>query len=377
MLDVSYQIVRSDRRKRVSLEIDSDGRLTVHAPLFTPESEIAEIVRKERFRIAAARMRMAVKKAGAVKENGVRAEESETDSGQETAYRIVRSARRKHAQLSVDSDGKLTVNAPFSMPESKIAEFVKRERDWIKAARERAAARRKEAAAKSSESQTDSAQNVPYRIERSARRIHAALVMDSGGQLIVRVPMSMPDSKIAELVKEKQAWINAAQKRAEPYARKYQRVTAEAGSRMLYLGRLYTISRPDAETVQISGDTMIVPKFYGIADFIIWLRRQAVRVLSERVIIYENKMKVRPASVKLSDARSRWGVCSSRNNIRFVWRLVMCPLEVIDYVVVHELSHINHKNHGKKFWASVASVLPDYKRRRQWLKDNRRLMDII
>lgn len=281
--------------------------------------------------------------------------------------------------LVMGSDGQLTVQAPYLTPDSEIAELIQRKRAWIEAAGERIAAKIKEreAAEKAPEPQTCQSSEITYRIVRSGRRRRAALEMGSDGQLIVRAPMSFSESRIADFVKREQAWIRAAQKRAEASSRKYQRVTAEAGSGVMYLGRRYTVSRPVAEAVQISGETMIVPKHYGIADFILWLKRQAAGVLSERVIVYENKLKVRPASVKLSDARSRWGVCSSRNNIRFVWKLVMCPLEIIDYVVVHELSHIIHKNHSREFWSCVAGVLPDYKRRRQWLKDNRRLMDII
>ena len=69
--------------------------------------------------------------------------------------------------------------------------------------------------------------------------------------------------------------------------------------------------------------------------------------------------------------------CSFCNNINFAWRLIMCPQEVIDYIVVHELCHIKNKSHNRAFWESVADVMPDYKKQEKWLKTNRRLMRIL
>ena len=82
-------------------------------------------------------------------------------------------------------------------------------------------------------------------------------------------------------------------------------------------------------------------------------------------------------TVKLSEAKARWGSCSTKNNLNFSWRLVMCPLSVIDYVAVHELSHITYKNHSPAFWARVKTVLPTYEDDQEWLKANRKLMEII
>ncbi|MBU0727650.1 M48 family metallopeptidase, partial [Patescibacteria group bacterium] len=71
---------------------------------------------------------------------------------------------------------------------------------------------------------------------------------------------------------------------------------------------------------------------------------------------------------------SRWGSCSDRKNLNFNWKLIMAPIEIIDYVVVHEMCHLKQMNHSSKFWNLVAEKMPDYKELRKWLKDNRYLL---
>ena len=75
-------------------------------------------------------------------------------------------------------------------------------------------------------------------------------------------------------------------------------------------------------------------------------------------------------SITVRDQKSRWGSCSSRGTLSFNYRLIFAPPAVLDYVVVHELCHLTHMNHSKDFWRKVASVMPEYKVHRQWLKDH-------
>ena len=75
------------------------------------------------------------------------------------------------------------------------------------------------------------------------------------------------------------------------------------------------------------------------------------------------------ARIRITGARTRWGSCAGER-LNFTYRLAMAPLEVIDYVIVHELVHIEVKNHSKTFWKRVEKIMPGYKRRRRWLKEN-------
>ncbi|MCK5254807.1 MAG: M48 family metallopeptidase, partial [Deltaproteobacteria bacterium] len=92
--------------------------------------------------------------------------------------------------------------------------------------------------------------------------------------------------------------------------------------------------------------------------------------------VYVNEIGKRPRIVKVKEQKRRWGSCTAKGNLYFNWRCVMAPSAVIDYIVVHEMSHLAIPNHSKRFWQKVGSVLPDYKKRRKWLKDNGLRLDI-
>jgi predicted metal-dependent hydrolase len=98
------------------------------------------------------------------------------------------------------------------------------------------------------------------------------------------------------------------------------------------------------------------------------LRRTAADLIPPRVAHYAAVMGLHPTGVKITGAEKRYGSCSGKNSLCFSYRLLLCPDAAIDYVVVHELAHIRHKNHGREFYALIASVLPDYKQRRKLLK---------
>ena len=98
------------------------------------------------------------------------------------------------------------------------------------------------------------------------------------------------------------------------------------------------------------------------------LIERAKRDLPPKVAHYAAQMGVEPAGISITSARTRFGSCSGKNRLSFTWRLMEYPDESIDSVVVHELAHIVHKNHGREFYALVESVLPDYKQRKKLLE---------
>ncbi|MFA5103736.1 MAG: M48 family metallopeptidase [Candidatus Margulisiibacteriota bacterium] len=98
-------------------------------------------------------------------------------------------------------------------------------------------------------------------------------------------------------------------------------------------------------------------------------KEEAARLIKDRLDLYSSKMGVKYDSFKISGARKRWGVCCRRADIRINWRLAKAQEKILDYVIVHELSHIKEKNHSKRFWALVAQILPDHKAHRKWLRE--------
>lgn len=214
-----------------------------------------------------------------------------------------------------------------------------------------------------------------YTLIRTNRR-SIALILDCNGDLTVRSPRHMSKREIDAFVLSKQDWI--FKKQQEILSREaYLPITAEDGSTMLYLGNSYKITKTNTGTVMLDGTQLLIPYSFITDDLIAWYKREALPIFRERVDYYANLMGVSYSALKLSGAKTRWGSCSAKDSLNLSWRLILCPPSVIDYVVVHELSHITHKDHSTLFWARVASILPDYKKERNWLKDNGKIMEII
>ncbi len=103
---------------------------------------------------------------------------------------------------------------------------------------------------------------------------------------------------------------------------------------------------------------------------------EAQKEIQSRCMWFSMKTGHVPASIRITDARQRWGSCTHKGGLNFSWRLIQAPPEIVDYVVVHELVHISQPDHSRKFWNKVKEILPDYERRRKWLRENERLLKI-
>ena len=145
-----------------------------------------------------------------------------------------------------------------------------------------------------------------------------------------------------------------------------------------YLGKPYPITihsmqpsltlHRDGFHIPDGGDVMIKRQLAA------WYREQALDIIMDRVTIYATKMKVSYQKITLKYMKTRWGSCSHQGNLNFNWTLIMAPLEVIDYVVVHELAHRIQFNHSPAFWALVNTHIPTYKTHIRWLKQHHRLL---
>jgi predicted metal-dependent hydrolase len=205
---------------------------------------------------------------------------------------------------------------------------------------------------------------------RSKRRT-IALIVENDGSVTVRAPMRMPESSIREFVEKHVNWVE--KKKAEMLAavpllsKQYL-----PGETFLYLGQVY-----DLEITTDQKNKLILGDRFSLAEaehenaellFQTWYRQQAKQLIVERVKYFADIYELHYEKVTITSARTRWGSCSPKNTISFSWRLILTPMDVVDYVVVHELAHTVHHNHSKRFWALVEKILPDYKERRKWLR---------
>lgn len=218
--------------------------------------------------------------------------------------------------------------------------------------------------------------SIPYKVIRSDRK-SIALVIDNEANLVIRAPHNTKDKEIADFVDKKRHWIFDKQHQVSVFGEKHSPLLIETGESILYLGDTYTLLRDDVSEIKISSTNILIPENYNKENVVTWMKNEASKLLNERVAKYAGLMGITYESVKMSEAKARWGSCSVKNNLNFAWRLIMCPIAVIDYVVVHELSHVTYKNHSPAFWARVKTVLPHYKEQQDWLKVNRKLMEIV
>lgn len=210
-----------------------------------------------------------------------------------------------------------------------------------------------------------------YELVRSARRTLEVRVLP-GGRVEVRAPLRLPDRSIREFVAERSDWIDRARRRWADRAVQVRRY--EEGEVFYYLGRGYPLKIvPGAlvrlrltDTFELSADHV----FCARGVFEEWYRRRALREFQVRVGEIAARMRVRPGPVRLTGARARWGSCSPRGTIRLNWRLVLAPERIIEYVIVHELAHLEHLDHSVRFWVCVEKAMPDHRDAVQWLRQH-------
>lgn len=210
------------------------------------------------------------------------------------------------------------------------------------------------------------------------RRKTLGLTVTMDARLIVRAPKRLPMAYIESFIREKTSWIlnKQAQMRTMPQAAH----TYRDGDVFLLLGGPVELRcDPAVRRITLSGNLLLLPMAeQARAKELLeaWYRAYARNVFVQRIACYAPLMHVQPGVLRISGAKGRWGSCGAGGSINLVWRLAMAPLEVVDYVVVHELAHLKRRDHSAAFWQEVARILPAYAERRRWLKQNARLLEL-
>lgn len=194
---------------------------------------------------------------------------------------------------------------------------------------------------------------------RSKRRTISLIIKDDGG-LLVRAPQRTRIEYINKFVEEKQGWISKHKKLMNEFLNKKNSHKFVDENGVLVLGK------------------RIKPKGLDLDDYgqvKAWFKRKAKDLISKKVEEYCHEFDLKHAGIRISDARRRWGSCGARNNLNFTWRLIMAPSKVVDYVVIHEIAHIRYKDHSRRFWNLVESMMPDYEKHDKWLEEHRYLLE--
>ena len=216
-----------------------------------------------------------------------------------------------------------------------------------------------------------------YTLKRSSRRSVAIQVMPTG-ITIVKAPYLLPKFLIDQFVQKKQSWIKKKVAVATKFPLQIKNTIID-GDTYYYLGAPYAIHIGKYKKITCT-KTIDFPQhllFRGKTELTHWYMNEAKRIITERVEYFARRMNTTYRRVSYSDTSSKWGSCTPENSLQFNWRLVMAPIIVLDYVVVHELAHTKEKNHGSRFWQIVASQKPAYKQHRIWLKENANKLQMV
>jgi predicted metal-dependent hydrolase len=178
------------------------------------------------------------------------------------------------------------------------------------------------------------------------------------GLVLVKAPVFLPQSEIEKFINAKSLWIEKTLKKIanRPFTHvSATKHTYQEGDKFYYLGIEYPLQTSNEYKQKlVFNNAFLVPsivvkksKTAVKALLLAWYKKRAKDLLPQRLMIYASNNSLHYEEFRLTSAKTRWGVCTSHNNIRLNWKLIMAPLEVLDYVVVHELCHTVHHNHGK------------------------------
>lgn len=225
-----------------------------------------------------------------------------------------------------------------------------------------------------------------YRVRRSSKARRLTLHVDRRDGLVVVLPRRMPLQEVSKMLVENAAWID---RQIDKHGVRFGPVRREytTGSEIMVLGQprrlvvqIWNDNRRPSQA-RLDADVMMV---YLAAHDIFevrpvlerWLRRTARQVISHRVAALAERIGLQPGRLFIGERTTRWGSCSSSGNLSFCYRLVMAPLPVIDAVVAHELCHLRHLNHSRRFYRLLKLACPDYQVHMVWLHAHEEDLDL-
>lgn len=204
------------------------------------------------------------------------------------------------------------------------------------------------------------------------------LRIDRAGKVILKAPNYISINDLNSYIDKKIKWITDKKKLV--LSKKQTKKLFISGEKFLYLGqpKELVVVDDDSFAIKFEEDKFQICQIFvseGPKLMEKLYRNLAWNYISHRTVELSKMHNFDFTNIKISKAKTNWGSCSSKNSLNFTWRLVMAPPDIIDYIIIHELSHTREHNHSEKFWNIVAEIIPDYKSKVKWLKINGHLLD--
>ena len=228
-----------------------------------------------------------------------------------------------------------------------------------------------------------------YSIIRTDRKT-MAIIVEPDGTIIIRAPHDLSEETIEEKVKEKRKWvaekITKTDEIVKPVPKKRELVSGEKIKLKDKLIRLKIHQFNKKRTiVELENNTLHIYVSQHLNEserkdelknaILKWYKEQANDILSKRVEKYSKYFDTKPSCIVIRSQQLRWGSCTKDNQLNFNWRIVMAPVSAIDYIVVHELCHLEEPLHSIEFWNLLESQFPEYRKWKEWLRINGLILD--
>ena len=206
-------------------------------------------------------------------------------------------------------------------------------------------------------------------IRRSSKRSRTISLKIKDGKPILSCPNFINDNYLRKLILKKKEWIDSNLKK------KKEEIILKKNQNFPILGKFYKIKFLDSESEKIekidNEINIFCKKEYQMKEvFLKWLIPKSEKFLKKRISILSKRHKLLFKDIFVKNYRSRWGCCSSDSKIFLNWKLILMHKEIIDYVIIHELTHTLVPNHSKLFWLNVSKYDQNYKENRKWLSRN-------
>lgn len=215
--------------------------------------------------------------------------------------------------------------------------------------------------------------NIEFEFKTTQRARRLSLRLSPDGKPLVIAPYGTPRALATKLVAENQSWIDAQT------TRRNRLIPLITNDFVLIFGIKYTRIIKNISNLPPGyyiDDTFLIfnpidinqPSKFQATQLKRFLKSAAAQFIEEKTFELANKTNLQPKSVGLREQTSRWGSCSGSKHLSFNWRLAHFHPQVIEYVIIHELAHLKHPNHSRRFWQTVIEYCPDYKKHKQTLK---------
>ncbi|PWU69948.1 M48 family metallopeptidase [Gracilibacillus dipsosauri] len=221
-----------------------------------------------------------------------------------------------------------------------------------------------------------------FHFKQSRKDIKISVDLING--IEVYTPINVSDAKLANIVRQKAPWITQKLMELNEIKTTIHPIEFVSGEKLPYLGRYYKL-KVFREPIQDSNIKLLQGRFIATVtlnssqeyiqqtlkkQLIKWYQLHGSKKIAERASYYQSILGIEPHSLQLKTQHKRWGTCTPNGDIYLNWRIVMAPLRVIDYIIVHELAHLVVPEHNDKFWRLVRTTLPHYKEAKEWLRVN-------